>query len=507
MHGWRIHSSGMRPSAMTWLRALCCFALAGGCAPYLRDVPVETLAFRPPERCGQGPYDVELPATGGRWGESVEVLVYSPHALELEYEVSAGGSTAASGDVPAVATYVSTTNSQGDEQWEARETFVFDNSSCTVATLDAALVDAPRVEGRPVGTPTTPPEETPPDAAFEPAAPVATPSSLVLQPVEWEVGGRIDAQSLHARGLGVARVSAQWHPRELEPPLLEAGQPIRVRVYSTIPNPLEGVTFVIVQSNRRPNVSEEEYLAYLQEKAAEEEREQLEREAEARERSVAAPSRGQRRRAARAEERAREARERPITAPSRRQRRRTARAEARAREVAERREFCDAHRESEECWGEGGYEGQQRRAAEREAALEAARHAEPDGPPPPPRAEVQGPKPSLHALWVPGYWRWIPREWVWIAGRWNVPEADLAAETVVAPAAPPPPPQETVPPPPAAGMAWVGGHWQWDGARFVWITGYWDVPQTGAVYQPPIWRVRGSGAVFVPGRWEIRVGP
>ena len=131
-------------------------------------------------------------------------------------------------------------------------------------------------------------------------------------------------------------------------------------------------------------------------------------------------------------------------------------------------------------------------------------------PPPPPKAETQPPKPSVHAEWVPGYYHRNGTAWAWIPGWWRVPDADVQQKlTVVAPTAPPPPrdepsAREEVAPAPEA--VWAPGQWQWDGARWVWVTGAWRLPpRQGMAWQAPRWRSEDRGFVFVPGGWSVRV--
>lgn len=59
---------------------------------------------------------------------------------------------------------------------------------------------------------------------------------------------------------------------------------------------------------------------------------------------------------------------------------------------------------------------------------------------------------------------------------------------------------DTVPAQPGPGYVWVGGYWQWDGARYVWVPGRW-VRHDGA-WCAGHWRhVPGSGWYWVPGHW------
>lgn len=130
-------------------------------------------------------------------------------------------------------------------------------------------------------------------------------------------------------------------------------------------------------------------------------------------------------------------------------------------------------------------------------------------PPPPPRAEIQPPRPSRNARWIPGYWHHEDAKFHWIAGLWDVPEEDVARElTVQAPTPPPAAPARDEPPAPAPTRAavWTPGSWQWDGRAYVWIAGAWRIPPDARhTWQRPTWTVHSGRAIFVPGGWRVRV--
>ena len=129
-------------------------------------------------------------------------------------------------------------------------------------------------------------------------------------------------------------------------------------------------------------------------------------------------------------------------------------------------------------------------------------------PPPPARAETQPPRPSVHATWVPGYYKKSAASWIWSAGFWRVPDEDVERElTTVAPAAPPPPRDESLAraAAPAPDAVWTEGSWQWDGARWVWVEGAWRLPPAPTViWQPPRWAPHRGRFVLVPGGWSRR---
>lgn len=455
--------------------------LAIGCGPYMQRDTVNVLAFQSPERCGQGPYDIVVPARGARWGEGISVIAYSPRAIAGRYEIREGDEVIQEGsfqrrEVPTLAAL----GGGGDEYTMSVEDEPADNARCLAPDAEGAIG-----EGALEGTPSAPVATSGGEVTGSTDTVTA---SLELSAVPWTGPYELGRRQMRDRGVGIVRIgSASWSqddPEDATPPIAE-GTPLRIRLWSNLPNDLEGVTFVVAQTIQQPSVPDEQWVAYLREQ-----REALQREADAR-------------------------------------------AEESRRRSAEWHAHCQAHHEDEQCWGPGGYDGAverqrraqldaPRRAREREeearriarevAALPPAPPppppAEPEGPPPPPRAEARPPQPSAHATWTPGYWRWHAARWVWVGGSWDVPAEDLERhETVQAPAAPPPPQVETAPAPPAPEMVWVPGYWQWDGARFVWIAGRWDLPrQAGATWRAPSWRVGPGGASFVPGRWEVRVG-
>jgi hypothetical protein len=54
---------------------------------------------------------------------------------------------------------------------------------------------------------------------------------------------------------------------------------------------------------------------------------------------------------------------------------------------------------------------------------------------------------------------------------------------------------------PAAGYVWIGGYWNWVGARHIWVRGYWAPPRVGWAWAPHRWVRVGGGWRMAPGRW------
>lgn len=86
----------------------------------------------------------------------------------------------------------------------------------------------------------------------------------------------------------------------------------------------------------------------------------------------------------------------------------------------------------------------------------------------------------------------------------------VAPAQPVAPAAPligvriaPPPAQvEVIPVAPAPHWYWIGGHWRWDGQRYVWAPGHWVEPRPNEVFVPARWVFEGGVWVYRPGYWR-----
>jgi len=130
-------------------------------------------------------------------------------------------------------------------------------------------------------------------------------------------------------------------------------------------------------------------------------------------------------------------------------------------------------------------------------------------PPPPARIEVQPPRPSKNARWIPGYWLYEETAFHWITGLWDVPEEDVVRElTVQAPTPPPATPANTEPtdPRPTRTAVWTPGSWQWDGRAYIWVVGAWRIPPDAqSTWQRPTWNINRGRAIYVPGGWRVRV--
>lgn len=83
-----------------------------------------------------------------------------------------------------------------------------------------------------------------------------------------------------------------------------------------------------------------------------------------------------------------------------------------------------------------------------------------------------------------------------------VPVGDPYYDAPVVRVAPPPPQYEYYGAPPVVGHIWIGGYWNWVGARYVWIPGRWEAPRPGYYWAPHRWERQGDHWRPHGGRWE-----
>lgn len=67
--------------------------------------------------------------------------------------------------------------------------------------------------------------------------------------------------------------------------------------------------------------------------------------------------------------------------------------------------------------------------------------------------------------------------------------------------APPPVRAEVAGPPPVRHAVWIAGSWHYDGVQYVWTAGRWDAHPRGRVWAPGHWRQTRRGWQWVPGHW------
>jgi hypothetical protein len=405
--------------------------------------------FIPPARCGQGPYEIRVPAAHSDWIELWAAYALSPRALRGYHDSSSplsgsGSGSRFSNDAPDNARCALTAS----EQQEA------DRAAARLSAPTEAV--AAGRAGPPGGVPRAPGD-------LPPGAP--TRLREIPRPDPYPRGRRYDLGAEHWTNRSPDG-SSLWKSNAPE---------VIIRIWFDAPNDLEGVVFVVEHATATITIPEADFVA--QARAERQRREDKRLQEEATNKRLWAE---------------REARDTYCDQhhdnrdcwPNGYEQEMARRAEARRKQDEEVRERQEAYR---------------RRAPDPPPS-------DPDRPPPAPEAETQPPRPSPHATWVAGYWHWLGGRWIWLSGRWRVPADDVARDLTVHAPSPPPAPRAEPRPQPVPELVWAPGFWQWDGARWIWIAGAWQRPPApGATWLPDRWEIRPRGAVFLPGGWRIEL--
>jgi len=339
--------------------------------------------YTAPSDCGQGPYRVEATALGARFGESIEVMLCAPRHLQGDYQVTSGGTS----DPPK---HFGTSNDSDRCKPTASE----------IAHPVGGGVSAPASGG---GGGAAAPVETAPRVALVPSTatfaetcPDGTrETSVILYYME---GGRDGA------------------------PLVAAGSPLYVDVWSAEPLDLEGASFVVVQRGVHADMTGERWQAYLDAKAQWRDKWNA---------FVAGEVSAGR---STYIDRTPHSAEAPPPA----------RAEVKPPQPSAHAEWIPGfwQREGTWIWSAGFW-----RVPDADVAAEQTVAA----PVAPPAIKVEAPPsaPSATLVWTPGYWAWNGSAYIWIEGAWRIP--------------------------PHAGATWIAPSWTPRAGRHVLVPGGWSL--------------------------------
>lgn len=502
-----------------------------GCA-YLRPVTVEEKTLVTTRACAQGPLRIETQTIGARWGEWYELRLVAPRGLKgnLRWRIA--------DDRRLHERWVTSYRvKEGKDERDVVDT-VFNQARCIErppvvvvepqqpawnAQPPPALVQPrPEWNAPPVAQPVPDvvqpqpewnappqrarvqievsipvPQQSPPVVVTQPEPgfePLEFPRGPDLSPVQLVVGGE--------RSREHTTVLMRWDCRnevKNAPPAVPAGQPVVIEIWSEQPNDYEGAAFLFARGALEPNVTEAEWIAELDKREAERNKEaandaarlaeENRQRTEAHAKQVAIDNERRRIEYAELEKRraaniaAREAKlaEPKVETAYERERREKYAAglaapsrpdaeyiEARRRELERQKAEAAAEAEARQRWQEES----ERRWREAEARRPKPR-PEPTGPPPPAPAQSIPLKPAPYVLWIDGYYEWTGQAWVWLEGWWKVNEAERARYEYAARLPAPAPRVETPPPCPVPQGQWQAGTWVWNLEAWVWLPGVW----------------------------------
>ncbi|NOY93403.1 MAG: hypothetical protein GXP55_19635, partial [Deltaproteobacteria bacterium] len=319
-----------RPSTLSLGAACVLGLLVMGCGPRMVPHVRDVRAFSSPEPCAQGPFEIRQATQGEPYGESYALVIYSPRAIRGHYQALYDGEVMSEGEFGQRREIMVATD---DRDYPYRVSTLSedepDNARCLVPSAASGGAASTGGQARqPARDPFAPGAGA---STREPSASAVTPS---LVPAPWPHDqARLYGPDMVDSQLGRIVVDRwSWQAPAEGGVATEAGVDFTIRLWSDLPNDLEGVMFVVEHGFERPNVNDEEWAAHQEEQR-----------------------RGAERRRARRQRRA-------------------------ARRNARRQAYCAEHRGSESCWGSGGYDG----AIARLNAPRAARTTAPPVSAPPP---------------------------------------------------------------------------------------------------------------------------
>lgn len=331
-------------------------------------------AFAAPDRCGQGPYRIEMDALSSEFFENFKVYACGPRRVAGNVRL----------------TTVRPRGEPSETEWQFGSSA--DNDACVARAAERAEGAAgPGVGGASSAS------EGKAASSRSPAVSVAA-EAVALErldevPEECEVEVRlVEIVSRHSgRGTHPHLGTTIWD-----------GVRFIVKIWSQEPNDLEGVAFVVRQLGVPEEVTLEQWLAYRDAKAAWDERNSAYWDA-----MVEA-------------ERARRGGSsirRDTTPPP----------------PPPKEEPVPPRPSDNATWVAGywHYEGETFhwisgfwRVPERDVREHRTVKAPKPPPPSEPAEESRPPRPSERAVWVPGTWRWDGRAYVWVSGTWRIPPSE-----------------------------------------------------------------------------------
>jgi len=534
-------------------------ASTAACGPTLRSRPGKVYAYRSTRACSQGPFVIDLPASGARWGEHIVIQAWSNRVIQGRYDVSVGGQVVTRGTFgKSYHRYEPATQQQSIPGWRLHSAEAPDNRRCVAAAgTQPTAAASPPGSGNATETAPRKPGPAPRATSAPPARKVILFKPLSAAEHQTRRYQRRSYLRYDLLDLDLGKVEIPEYPycRPSRKNEIAKKTRIRIRLWSETPNDMEGAWFEVRQNIYTPSVSEAKFIAHLNAEQA---------TCLKKARRVA---RNRRRREKKRSARPTRQRCQMLVAPF----------DGKVYYYKATRRMdcsCRTDNESTRCWGAGGYAGYlarfrkeigkhtcevqvsvkqgdkvvykafvtkpcrcahdltdrgcwgadgyaafaRRHRAERQrrerlraerSKREQLRRKHLNQPPPSPRAEKRSPKPSRNARWVPGYWVRIKGgsaagRWGWIAGWWRVPTADVRQGLTTRSRRRPPPLRKGLrrPTRPSPQAVWAPGYWHWTGRAFVWVHGAWRIPpRAQARWRPARWIRRGPFRILVPGGW------
>jgi hypothetical protein len=331
----------------------------------------QRIAFRPPERCGQGPYRIETPALAARYAEELRVYACGLHDIAGNYRYAVHRE----GKPPR-------TTSEAAFGWGDR-----DNAACK-----ANRGSSTQLGGGDAAAPGSSPGPSSSTTSVDAAA-VAVEQAVDMKNVSLERVTSIPT-SCTAR----IEIINMTHMAEGDYPGVEGR--LVLDIWSEVPNDYEGMVFVVEQHAVAGDMTADRWTAYLEAERAWRVRYHafLDGEVSVGRMTVA---------------------DTKVTAPPPP----PPRDETKPPKPSKNARWIPGYwlyEESRFHWIAGLWDVPQT-DIEQELTVVAPK---PPPPAPPPTVVVEKPaepQPIATAVWTPGHWQWDGRAYVWVQGAWRIP--------------------------------------------------------------------------------------
>lgn len=321
----------------------------------------ERVAYRPTDRCGQGPYRLETDSLRARYGEQIIVYACGEHSISGNYRLSV--------------------ERKGRPADESERAFGFsrENSACKAARATVATATASSASGTGSSKPAGPGT-----AAGRPTAPPATTKPTTLQraaaaPEECKVRSQLLDTTYYSYG---------------DAPALEAR--LVIDLWSDEPLDLEKLHFVIEKRAVVAGMTVDRWKAYLDADRAWYERYRAFLDGEV----------------ASGRSKIIDMKVKTPPPPPARAETQPPRPSKNARWIPGYWHYADASFH----WIAGLWE-----VPDEDIAKDLTVHAPKPPPAAPPVEPPPAPRPAAVAVWTPGQWQWDGRGYVWIPGAWRIP--------------------------------------------------------------------------------------
>lgn len=318
----------------------------------------ERLAYRPVDRCGQGPYRIELESLRASYGEQVVVYACGPREISGSYR------------------FTVQRKAQVADASDSAFGFGRDNEACKAGRAQVVVATPGSSTGGGGGG------GGPGGAAGKPTAPPATMTPMRLERV---AGVPEQCRSRSSVVDTTYTASAGWIPLDAH---------LAVDIWSEEPNDFEGVVFVVEKRAVVADMTDERWKAYQEADRAWYARYRafLDGEVTAGRTTLL------------------DMKVKTPPPPPPRAEAQPPRPSRNARWIPGYWHYADTSFH----WIAGLWQ-----VPDEDVAKDLTVHA--PAPPPAVRAEQPEPQPVATAVWASGQWQWDGRAWVWIAGAWRIP--------------------------------------------------------------------------------------